>query len=117
MTGFGYAGEILGVNLSDGSISKIFSGDYTDMFLGGRGIASRLYWEKVPSHVKVYDPHSRPNISSITRLMLGATIRSANIDLFAELKMVVKVLSFSIRSGQWRVSFHISKREPLCPLS
>jgi len=55
MSRFGYAGEILKVDLSDGNISRLPSADYTDRFLGGRGVAARLYWEMVPPQTMAYD--------------------------------------------------------------
>jgi aldehyde:ferredoxin oxidoreductase len=55
MTDFGYAGEILKINLSNGKFSKLPTADYADKYLGGRGIAARLYWELVPPGVKAFD--------------------------------------------------------------
>jgi aldehyde:ferredoxin oxidoreductase len=52
---FGYAGEILKIDLSDGNITKLSTADYADRFLGGRGIAARLYWEMVPPEAKAFD--------------------------------------------------------------
>jgi aldehyde:ferredoxin oxidoreductase len=42
---YGYAGEILKVDLSGGKISKVPTAGYARRFLGGRGIAAALYWE------------------------------------------------------------------------
>jgi aldehyde:ferredoxin oxidoreductase len=53
---FGYAGEILKVNLSDGNTTKLSTADYADRFLGGRGIAAKLYWDMVPPETKAFDP-------------------------------------------------------------
>jgi len=47
MGGFGYAGEILKVDLSQGHIVKMPTVDYSDRFLGGRGVAAKLYWDEV----------------------------------------------------------------------
>ncbi|MBN2061219.1 MAG: hypothetical protein JW882_12470 [Deltaproteobacteria bacterium] len=58
MPGFGYAGEILEVDLSDGYIKRTASADYTDAFLGGKGLATGLYWEKVPPTAGVFDPEN-----------------------------------------------------------
>jgi aldehyde:ferredoxin oxidoreductase len=33
--------------------------DYADRFLGGRGIAAKLYWDEVPPEVKAFDPENR----------------------------------------------------------
>ena len=52
MTGhYGYAGQILKVDLSSGSITHMPTSDYADLFLGGRGIAARIYWDEVPPQI------------------------------------------------------------------
>jgi len=33
--------------------------DYADRFLGGRGIAAKIYWDEVPPEVKAFDPGNR----------------------------------------------------------
>ena len=58
MPDFGYAGEILKVDLSDGKITKLPTSNYADKYIGGRGIAARLYWEMVPPNAKVADPEN-----------------------------------------------------------
>ena len=45
---YGYAGKILRVDLSSGDVSHIRTLDYTDKFIGGRGIAAKIYWDQVP---------------------------------------------------------------------
>jgi len=32
--------------------------DYADRFLGGRGIAAKIYWDEVPPEVKAFDPEN-----------------------------------------------------------
>ena len=56
MTEFGYAGEILKVDLSSHDVSKIVTAEYADRFLGGRGIAAKLYWDGISPETKAYDP-------------------------------------------------------------
>ena len=58
-TAFGYAGKILRADLSSGIISKLSTGDYADRFLGGRGIAAKIYWDEVLPSVKAFDPENR----------------------------------------------------------
>jgi aldehyde:ferredoxin oxidoreductase len=58
MPDFGYAGEILKVNLSNRKITKLPTADYAEKYIGGRGIAARLYWEMVPPNAKVADPEN-----------------------------------------------------------
>ena len=55
----GYAGKILKVDLSSGSITNAQTGDYADLFLGGRGIAARIYWDEVPPKITAADPENR----------------------------------------------------------
>ena len=55
----GYAGNILRVNLSDGSIQKVLTEDYADPFLGGRGIAAKIYWDEVSPRIDAFDPENR----------------------------------------------------------
>lgn len=50
MTTFGYAGKILRVDLSFGTIEESPTSDYAGRFLGGRGLAARIYWEEVSPH-------------------------------------------------------------------
>ncbi|CAB1065767.1 Tungsten-containing aldehyde:ferredoxin oxidoreductase (EC [Olavius sp. associated proteobacterium Delta 1] len=56
MTEFGYAGKILTIDLSDGSTASLPSVDYADRFLGGRGMAAKLYWDLVPPQTGALDP-------------------------------------------------------------
>jgi aldehyde:ferredoxin oxidoreductase len=43
MTQFGYAGNILKINLTDRSITRLETAGYSDRFIGGRGIATKLF--------------------------------------------------------------------------
>ena len=56
MTEFGYAGKILLTDLSDGSTASLPTADYADRFIGGRGIAAKLYWDLVPPQTGALDP-------------------------------------------------------------
>ena len=56
---FGYAGHILRVNLSSGNISTVPTKIYADRFLGGRGIAAKIYWDEVPPETNAFDPENR----------------------------------------------------------
>src|SRR3974390_1768417 len=59
MAEFGYAGEILKVDLFSRKISKLKTADYAPRFLGGRGIAAKIYWDEVPPQVKAFEPENR----------------------------------------------------------
>jgi len=53
---FGYAGEILKVDLSDRKTTKLPTADYAERFMGGRGLATKLYWDMVPPETRASDP-------------------------------------------------------------
>jgi aldehyde:ferredoxin oxidoreductase len=56
---YGYAGKILKVDLSSGSVSNAQTKDYSDLFLGGRGIAAKIYWDEVPPQIEASHPENR----------------------------------------------------------
>jgi aldehyde:ferredoxin oxidoreductase len=56
---YGYAGKILRVDLSTGTITSVPTSDYARRFLGGRGIAAKIYWDEVPPGVKAFDAENR----------------------------------------------------------
>ncbi len=51
----GYAGTILDIDLSAKRVGRLLTSDYAGRFLGGRGIAAKLYWDKTPPAAKAYD--------------------------------------------------------------
>jgi aldehyde:ferredoxin oxidoreductase len=55
---YGWCGKILKVDLSSEVISALDTHPYADRFLGGRGIATRLYWECVPATARAFDPEN-----------------------------------------------------------
>ncbi|NQT72957.1 MAG: hypothetical protein HQ553_09335 [Chloroflexi bacterium] len=59
MTVYGYAGKILRVDLSTGKTTDISSLDYAERFLGGRGIAAKIYWDEVPPETRAFDAENR----------------------------------------------------------
>ena len=61
----GYAGKILIIDLSIGKCSTIPTSDYKG-FIGGRGMAARLYWENV-------SPSSSACFTVATSLSLSST--------------------------------------------
>jgi aldehyde:ferredoxin oxidoreductase len=56
---FGYAGKILKVDLTSNSFSDVPTSHYSDRFIGGRGIASKIYWDEVPVNTGAFDPENR----------------------------------------------------------
>ena len=59
MATFGYTGEILTLDLSSGSTAEISTLDYAGSFLGGRGIAAKIYWDEVPPAANAFDAENR----------------------------------------------------------
>jgi aldehyde:ferredoxin oxidoreductase len=55
---FGYAGKILKVDLSLGTMIDVPTTDYIDRFVGGRGIGVKIYWDEVPAKTKAFDPEN-----------------------------------------------------------
>ena len=58
MNGYGYAGEILTVDVSDAKVTRMPSADYTAAYIGGHGVAARLFWELVPLQAGALDPEN-----------------------------------------------------------
>jgi aldehyde:ferredoxin oxidoreductase len=58
MPEFGYAGEILKVDLSSGNVTTQPSRDYTEKYMGGHGVVARLYWEMAPAGARAADPEN-----------------------------------------------------------
>jgi hypothetical protein len=48
---FGYTGSILRVDLSTGHFAAIATNDYADRFVGGRGVAAKIYWDEVSPEI------------------------------------------------------------------
>ncbi len=59
MTNFGYAGKILRVNLSNKQITETSTSDHADRFIGGRGLAAKIYWDEVPPETGAFDEENR----------------------------------------------------------
>jgi aldehyde:ferredoxin oxidoreductase len=55
---FGWCGRILKVDFSDLFIQELETRGCAEYFLGGRGIAARLYWDLVPASTGAFDPRN-----------------------------------------------------------
>ncbi len=55
----GWMGKIMHVNLNNAEITQFSTRPYGEKYLGGRGIASRLYWETVSPETGAFDPENR----------------------------------------------------------
>jgi aldehyde:ferredoxin oxidoreductase len=56
---YGYTGKIARVNLSNGKIDMVSTYDYVPKYLGGRGIAYKIFWDEVGPGVKALDPENK----------------------------------------------------------
>ena len=56
---YGWAGKILRVDLTKGKSEIVSTSDYVPTYIGGRGLASRIYWEEVPPDADAFDPENR----------------------------------------------------------
>lgn len=55
----GYAGKIARVDLSTGKVTHIPTENYAEDFIGGQGMAAKIYWDEVPPQVQAFDPENR----------------------------------------------------------
>lgn len=69
---YGWAGKILRVDLGGTSVSALETMSYAGRFLGGRGIATRIYWEEVGPDIKAFDPENRLIFMSGVLVATGA---------------------------------------------
>jgi aldehyde:ferredoxin oxidoreductase len=56
---YGYAGSILAVDLSEGSLVDMPTIEFVDRFIGGRGFAAKIYWDGASCEAGAFDPHNR----------------------------------------------------------
>lgn len=56
---FCYAGEILRVDMSSGKVSKEPTNRYSDLFMGGDGIAMRIMWDEISPGLHPFDADNR----------------------------------------------------------
>ena len=73
---YGWCGKILKVDLSHGRIAELDTMDCARRFLGGRGIASRIYWEEVGSDVSAFNPENR--LIFVTGPLGGTSVQGAS---------------------------------------
>lgn len=58
-TAQGYMGKIARVDLSTGKITCAPTEDYAESFIGGQGLAAKIYWDEVQPNVQALDPDNR----------------------------------------------------------
>jgi aldehyde:ferredoxin oxidoreductase len=55
----GYAGDILRVDLTTRSVDRVPTRDIAELFIGGRGLAAKIYWDEVSPQTHAFDPENR----------------------------------------------------------
>jgi aldehyde:ferredoxin oxidoreductase len=58
MSQFAYAGKILAVDLSGNTHREIPSDAYTGKYIGGRGLAAKLFWDMIPPEAGALEPEN-----------------------------------------------------------
>jgi aldehyde:ferredoxin oxidoreductase len=56
---YGWVGKILRVDLTTGETGYVDTAPYTEQFIGGRGLASKIYWDEVPPGCGAFDPENK----------------------------------------------------------
>ncbi len=56
MSDFGYTGRILRVDLSCRKTAELFTVEHAERFIGGRGVAAKIYWDAVLPSTEALDP-------------------------------------------------------------
>jgi aldehyde:ferredoxin oxidoreductase len=54
----GYTGKMIRVDLSSGRVIDLSTRDYADRFIGGRGIAAKIYWDEVSPDINAFAPEN-----------------------------------------------------------
>lgn len=57
--GSGYTGKILRIDLASGKTFDVPTSEYSDKFLGGRGIAAKIYWDEISSHIQALSAENK----------------------------------------------------------
>jgi len=55
---YGYTGKVVRVDLASGRISTMPTMDYADKFIGGMGVAAKIYWDETSPDVSALAPEN-----------------------------------------------------------
>jgi len=80
-TSYGYMGKIAKVDLSTSSVTILNTADYATKYIGGRGIAEKLYWDMVEPETKAFDPENC--LIFMTSPLVGTLSPTANHTVLA----------------------------------
>ncbi len=56
---YGWVGKILRVDLTAEKITEVPTSKYVPKFIGGRGVAAKIYWDEVSPECKAFDPENK----------------------------------------------------------
>jgi aldehyde:ferredoxin oxidoreductase len=101
MATYGWVGKILRVDLTTGEITETPTSDYVPKLIGGRGVASMIYWEEVPPECAAFDPENA--LIMMTGVGSG-TLAPASGKFAIVHKSPVpeeECFSFSVPGGHW----------------
>ncbi len=73
---FGWTGKILNVDLSERTISNLQTADYWEKFIGGLGIAQKIYWDTTSPETSAFDPDNP--LIMMTGPLCGTTAPAAS---------------------------------------
>ncbi len=97
---YGQVGTNIEINLTTGDIQKSKQDAASrEMFLGGRGIATKLFWDQVPPEVAPFSPDNRMIFS--TGLLTGTPAPGANRTILTTLSPQTGLLTHSSLGGYW----------------
>ncbi len=97
---FGYTGKILRVDLSSGTTSDIDTVKYADRFLGGRGIAAKIYWDEVTPETRAFDPENR--LLFLTGPLTGvAGLASSRVAVCGKTPVAPEQFCYASLGGDW----------------
>ncbi|MCK4723252.1 MAG: hypothetical protein KAT75_08105, partial [Dehalococcoidia bacterium] len=97
----GYAGSILICDLSSQETTRVSTSDYVPAFLGGRGLAARLYWQLAMPGTAALDP-ANPLIIATGPLAGFAGLSGSRWEICAKSPSVTpESFSYSNLGGSW----------------
>ncbi|MBI4187963.1 MAG: aldehyde dehydrogenase, partial [Chloroflexi bacterium] len=97
---YGWTGTQLEVDLSRGTVKKK-QGDRTmyETYLGGRGLATKLFWDRVPPETEPFSPDNL--LIFATGVLTGTGASSANRTCLVTRSPLTNYLTYSTMGGFW----------------
>ena len=100
---YGYMGKILWISLADLRVSTLDTMDYAEKYIGGRGIATRIFWEKAKPQMR--DGFDPDNLLILMTGPLSGTLSPSSGRTAAFFKSVLQWpkswFSYSNFGGEW----------------